>query len=350
MKKLSKKMKSSTKKLLPIFKSTIKLETANSSKAVTIATVSIDVDPNFDTKTILKRLLDIVDQAVDNGANLVVFPECCVTGVDYTRKNFKNAVMGLAGGEGTATLADLEKFPNDSITKMFIQKAKSKKVHIIWNMYTKSEDDSRFYHNTSILVGPKGLIGKYDKIHLPAGEQITVTNGSEFKVFDTELGKIGMIICYDTLFPECPRILALKGAQIVVASTAWPAMEQEPTEDDFYLKAIDNVAAYGAMLNGVYFVTSNIANPGAIAHSTIYAPIGKALARTEGFKEGIAIANIGVPEIETAKALVRISGGMNFLKDRHPETYLDLVKLHTGHFFSNKKFKKEYNKSVAGEE
>ena len=74
-----------------------------------------------------------------------------------------------------------------------------------------------------VLVGPDGLIGSYRKTHLPfLGVDRFVIPGDELQVFDTALGRIGLIICYDLRFPEVTRTLALQGADLVALPTNFP--------------------------------------------------------------------------------------------------------------------------------
>ena len=85
------------------------------------------------------------------------------------------------------------------------------------------ERDGDTLYNAAILVGPDGLIGSYRKTHLPfLGVDRFVMPGDELKVFDTPLGRIGLIICYDLRFPEVTRTLALAGADIVALPTELP--------------------------------------------------------------------------------------------------------------------------------
>ena len=76
-------------------------------------------------------------------------------------------------------------------------------------------------YNTAALFDPHGkVVGKYRKTHLPPIEQLMVTPGCELPVFQTEIGRIGMMICYDMMTPEVMRCLALKGADMVL----WPSL------------------------------------------------------------------------------------------------------------------------------
>jgi predicted amidohydrolase len=78
------------------------------------------------------------------------------------------------------------------------------------------EEDRGKLYNTAVLVDPSGLIGKYRKVHLFWNEFDFFQPGDlGFPVFDTDYGRIGMLICFDWIFPEAWRILALKGADVI---------------------------------------------------------------------------------------------------------------------------------------
>jgi len=76
------------------------------------------------------------------------------------------------------------------------------------------------YYNTAVMQDPEGrVIASYDKTHLPPAEARCIAPGADLPVFDTPIGKIGLLICWDIVFPEPFAVLALKGAQIVFQPT-----------------------------------------------------------------------------------------------------------------------------------
>ncbi len=76
------------------------------------------------------------------------------------------------------------------------------------------------YYNTAVMIDPEGkVIATYDKTHLPRGEAQCLTPGNDLPVFDTYLGRVGMLICWDIVFPEPFAVLALKGAEIIFEPT-----------------------------------------------------------------------------------------------------------------------------------
>lgn len=92
----------------------------------------------------------------------------------------------------------------------------SENALVIAGLYTARE--GRVY-NSAVLFDRGTVIGIYDKVHLPAPEQGTIVPGAGFFVFDTSAGRIGPMVCWDMQYPECGRILALKGADLLVCPT-----------------------------------------------------------------------------------------------------------------------------------
>jgi predicted amidohydrolase len=115
-----------------------------------------------------------------------------------------------------------ESIPGPS-TDYFCDQAKEHGLHIVFSLY---EREGRAVYNTAVLIDPAGkLVGKYRKVCLPHGEvEKGITPGKDYPVFETRLGKIGMMICYDGFFPEVARELTNGGAEII----AWPVWGCDP--------------------------------------------------------------------------------------------------------------------------
>ena len=113
-----------------------------------------------------------------------------------------------------------------SATQIIAVAAKQASAFVVYNLL---ENDRRVLYNTSVLFDRQGkIVGKYRKVHLAIYETWAgITPGGEFSVFDTELGRIGMLVCWDNTFPESSRVLAARGAEIVAtnngASSQWRA-------------------------------------------------------------------------------------------------------------------------------
>ncbi|MBE9532051.1 MAG: acyltransferase, partial [Proteobacteria bacterium] len=132
-------------------------------------------------------------------AELVVLPELFNTG--YRFRSRKEA-LSLA-----------EAIPNGATTSKLIEVAKEKNIFIVAGLPEKARGK---IYNSSVLVGPKGFISVYRKAHLFSTEKRLFTPGNTpFEVHDIGKAKVGMMICFDWLFPEAARTLALKGADII---------------------------------------------------------------------------------------------------------------------------------------
>ena len=101
--------------------------------------------------------------------------------------------------------------------KRFAEKAREWKMHVVAGLYLAIEGKA---YNCAVLIDDEGrIVGVHRKVHLPAGEERQITHGDRYDVFETKLGKIGMLVCWDMQFPEAPRILALKGAELIALPT-----------------------------------------------------------------------------------------------------------------------------------
>jgi predicted amidohydrolase len=169
----------------------------------------------------------LVADAARQKADLVVLPE---------------SITCVGNGLGYADAA--EPIPGPS-TEYFGRLAKQHGLHLVVGLV---ERDSPLVYNTSVLIGPGGeLIGKYRKVALPRAEiEAGVVPGDEYPVFETKLGKIGMMICYDGFFPEVARQLSLRGAEII----AFPVWGCNP-----------RLAAARACENHVFVVSSTYTEP-----------------------------------------------------------------------------------------
>jgi predicted amidohydrolase len=132
-------------------------------------------------------------------ADLMVLPELFATGYLFrNRKELETMV---------------EPIPNGLTTKALLAISKMKRMFIVAGMAEKS---GKKIYNSAILVCPNGKVYTYRKVHLFMDEKFLFTPGDKpFPVFDIGKVKIGMLICFDWVFPEASRILALRGAQII---------------------------------------------------------------------------------------------------------------------------------------
>lgn len=164
----------------------------------------------------------LIEKAAAEKADLVVLPEA----LTYY-------------GTGLKPTDAAEPVPGPS-TKYFGTLAKQYDLYIVAGLYERA---GHLVYNTAALIGPDGkLVGKYRKVTLPRGEIAAgMAPGSDYPVFDTRFGKVGMMICYDGFFPEVARQLTNRGAEVI----AWPVWGCNPL-----------LARARAVENHVYLVSS----------------------------------------------------------------------------------------------
>src|SRR5215470_16841223 len=150
-------------------------------------------------------------RAVAEGAELVLFPELVIH------------------GHCTPNTADFaEPVPDGPSVQLLIALARQHRLVVSAGL---SERDRDTVYNTQVLVGPHGYIGKQRKLHLSRDEVMHYTPGLTLDVFDVGKCKVGTSICYDTEFPELPRILALRGAEVLLMPHASRDKQWEDTPE-----------------------------------------------------------------------------------------------------------------------
>ncbi|ADP84879.1 carbon-nitrogen hydrolase family protein [Pseudofrankia inefficax] len=177
-------------------------------------------------------------------------------------------------------------------------------------------------YNSAVCVGGGEVLGRYRKVHLPLSEGASYDAGTGFHAFDTPLGRIGMMICYDKVFPEAARGLALDGAEIIVCLSAWPMARTKPADTpagDRWRFRFDTFDVARALENQVVFVSANqVGRFGTltfVGNSKILHADGTELAAT-GEEPGMAVARLDVDE-----ALFVARRGLNHLRARRPDAY-----------------------------
>ncbi len=217
--------------------------------------------------------------------DILIFPELQLTG--YT---MKDEVYNQA-----------EPIPGPSLKK--VEKlAREHGVHIIFGMPEESEVKG-VLHNTAVLIGPRGLVGKYRKIHLPTHtvfeERRYYRPGRDAPVFETSLGTIGLTICYDLYFPELTRLLALQGAQLIIAISASPSLRRTFFESFCLSRAMEN-AVYLAYVNRVG-VEDGLQFWGG---SRVVSPGGSILAQCKYDEEEFRLCKVDLDEVSRSRAFI----------------------------------------------
>lgn len=288
---------------------------------VKIAAVSMSAPP--DKKANLETYLKYIKDASEQGVKLIAFPELSLTGVhpDFTLSQANNTAA-------TYYAFSAELIPEGSSTQRLIDAAKEYDMYIVYDMAEQDPVRPDYTYNTAVLVGPEGYIGKHRKIHLTGTERLLFMPGHEISVFDTSIGKIGLAICNDKVFPETVRALKIEGAEIVVCPTCWPAVNPKLGENDPLLKIHNGLGTFRALENTLIFVDANIAGTTdgthyICGHSRIVGPMGTDLAST-GWEEGMAVAELDVQQVIKGFFANFMGGTVSYscLRDLRPDIYI----------------------------
>ena len=245
----------------------------------------------------IRKIESRVTKAKQQGADLVIFPELSLTG--YTMRDQIYELAETIPGHSTTVLERL---------------AKKTGTYIVFGMPELSEKTQATVYNAAVLVGPDGFVGKYRKMYLPTHsvfeEKRYFRPGYQTGVFETELGKIGLIICYDIFFPEVSRLTRLEGAQLIVCISASPATRRTFFETLTAARAIENTAflAYVNLVgteDGLQFWGG----------SRLVGPNGKTLVQAKYDEEDMVVGEINYADIRPTETFVPI------LKDLRPELF-----------------------------
>ncbi|SDB49927.1 Predicted amidohydrolase [Pseudobutyrivibrio sp. YE44] len=190
----------------------------------------------------LQLVLDAMSEAADNGADMLLLPECFLTGYDLPMKYDK-------------CVSD-----DDNRIKRVCYAAKEKHIGVILTSFTKGISAPQ---NSAFVINKHGeILMKYSKVHTcDFADEKNVEAGTEFKVCDCDGVKLGIMICYDREYPESARILMLKGAEIVLVPNDCGSMA--PRINALSTRAYENMI-------GVAMANPNGANAGC---SCAYSPI-----------------------------------------------------------------------------
>ena len=243
--------------------------------------------------------------AADHGAGLIVLPELATTGYVFETRE--------------EAYAHSEPVPGGRSVDMFTRIAAERYVYIVGNVVEQA--NGRLY-DTAVLVGPDGYIGRYRKTHLWNTEKLWFTPGDEgFSVFDTRIGRIGLLVCWDIWFPETARIVAQLGADIICIPTGW-VWTPPPLYDQSGVCMAAHLTITAAHANNVFIATADRIGQergaGFMGNSLIAGTNGWPVDRIAGPDEDtIVYADIDLVQARTAPI-------WNQLNDLHRDRRTDL--------------------------
>lgn len=169
-------------------------------------------------------------------------------------------------------------------------------------------------YNSAAIVGPEGLIGLYRKIHLFDRENLFFAPGNlGFPVFDLPFGRVGMMICFDWIYPESARTLTIKGAQLI----AHPSNLVLPyCPDAMITRCLEN-KVFAATADRVGMENRGSFDLRFIGTSEIVSPRGEILTRLGEDKAAIAVVSVDLHDADTKK----INQYNDLIADRKPNQY-----------------------------
>ena len=268
--------------------------------AAVAANFGRDLDDSF------ARIEVILDDARAHGAGLVALPEATLGGYLANLDGLGEVSLPPALDVDGPEVARLAALAGDLVVTAGM-----------------CESDGSDRYNTAVAVTGSGVLGVHRKVHQPLGEGASYAAGASFEAFDTPVGRIGMMICYDKAFPESGRALADQGAEIISCMSAWPASRTNSAPnlaDDRWTQRFDLFDRARALENQVLWVSANQSGTFGslrfVASAKVVAPGGDVLATT-GLDAGTAYATVDLPAI-----LAAARGGMFHLRDRRPDAYL----------------------------
>ncbi|WP_017381673.1 nitrilase-related carbon-nitrogen hydrolase [Paenisporosarcina sp. TG-14] len=249
----------------------------------------------------IEALLNVVIEAAQNEAKLIITPEMATTGYYYKNREAISPFVDTIPGRTTARFEEI---------------AKSFHTYIVIGM-PEIDKETELYYNSAALIGPYGYIGKYRKVHLWESEAHWSALGDlGVPVFETEIGNIAINICMDSIFFESSRLAAVQGANILAFPT------NSSAQSVFLLQA-------RAETNGLYVLSANRSNSEKGFHmigaSAIWSPLGEKL------EESPHVTSLEQPIDEPTiiysiidKALYQNAGKAR-LQERKPDCYKEIM-------------------------
>jgi predicted amidohydrolase len=266
-----------------------------------------DLDGNRETAC------EFVEEAAERGADVVVLPELANSGYVFdSRAEARSLAEPIPAGETAQRWIDLAA------------------AHDVYVVGGYAEEAGTSLYNSAVLVGPDGYVGTHRKVHLWDEEKLWFEPGDEIEVFETEIGRIGMQICYDQWFPELTRIQAAKGVDLVAEPTNWvPANDYERSGrmDADELARANYLAVSNAHTNAVWFVCADRVGTERgqpfLGRSLVVDPDGNAVAgpASRDDEELLVVEDCNLMDARTAKRSTDLN---HVLRDRRTDLYDDL--------------------------
>lgn len=270
-------------------------------KIVKIGLIQVDNRRGGDIKKKWEHMLDLCSRCIDDGADLVFFPEAYQYTHDRDIINRTSEMLETAAEwkEKCAAIAKI-----------------SGRYIVPWDYEI---EDGKIYNTSYILDRGGKEIGRYRKVHLTYAELSSgLTNGDSLPVFDLDFGRIGIMICFDNYFPETARILGNKGARLILY----------PLYGDTLISQWELKMRARAADNSVYIASCQIGDQLDIAYTGMVNKKGNVICRIDNF------GTYRIAEIEPEyRVITHTTGSKEYSEDinyylekcRQPAVYRSLV-------------------------
>jgi predicted amidohydrolase len=279
--------------------------TGPASGAPSIHVAAVQTRPVFgDVAANLASITTAVTAAAQRGARLVVLPELCTTGYMF------------ASREEAAALA--EEVPAGPSTRALSELCAQLGIHLVAGI---AEREGEVLYNSAVLLGPAGYLGTYRKVHLWDNENTIFQPGDlGLPVFETGIGRLGMLICYDAWFPEAFRALALQGADAVCLPTNWVPIPGQQHGMPAMALSLCQAAAH---VNSMHIIAADRVGTERgqpfVGQSVIVGPTGWPLAEPAGSAEPETVH--ATTDLTSGQRLRRWSEFNDPIADRRPAVY-----------------------------
>jgi len=260
---------------------------------------------DLDPQTNLERSVRAIREAADIGANLVVLPELANSGCDFSSREQALELAEEVGETGENP---------DPTLRAWREAAEESGVFIVGGFL---EREGGSLYNSAAVTG-SGFFGRYRKTHLWDGEKLLYEAGRDLPVFDTSLGKIGVLICYDLWFPEAARTPALRGADLLCVPANAPNDWVPEGQRRGNLTMLNVHAISHANANRLFVACANRVGGSYLGRSCVVDPTGGVLAFGSVAEEELISAEIDVERSFREKRLTERS---HAFEDRNAEAY-----------------------------
>lgn len=246
----------------------------------------------------LKKSIKFITEAASKGAGLVCFPE------------FQMAFS--PGSQPAGELANIAETIKGNFVSGLAAAARKNTIGVIATIYEKSEKPNRVY-DTAVMISSAGKVSSvYRKLHLYNAlgfkESAKLMPGKTIaRPAKTGAGSVGLLICYDLRFPELSRILAVEGADVLVAPSAWIAGEMKDEHWQTMVKA-------RAIENGLYVIAPDQLGNIYCGRSLAVDPFGVVLVDM-GMREGVEVVDIDKARVQ------QVRKSLPLLKNRRTDVY-----------------------------